>query len=233
MHYSGMSARDLPEPATLAADAALFRVPVFGFAPQPKLRPIGHGTTSTNGLLEEFTLSYAFIADPENPEDPNNFSENAEAIETARMRAEQSGQPAWLLERLPDLRYPGLWEAVGTVAPRPDDPRTLAERLADHLNHVLINTIDSRRREHSNAALTLDGGVHAGHVQDAALVIDASSVPGIVIDTDPDVIGWAANAGQALILVALPRAHARQIDRSLITIATPSAVTHQQEDNLT
>lgn len=231
MRYSGMTVRNLPAPATLAADAARFRVPVFGFVPQPKLRSIGHGTTGTNGMLEEVTMSYAFIRDPENPDDRNNFREKAAEIEAARLSAQQTGQPAWFLERLLILRYPGLWEAVATVAPRSDDPRTLAERLADHVNHVLINTVDSRRRENSHRAPTLDGGVRATHSQDAALLIDGSSVPGIVIDTDPDVIGWAAQVRDALVLVALPRDYVDQIDRSLVTIASPTGVAGRQEND--
>ena len=90
MHYSGMTARDLPPPSTLEADAARFRVPVFGFSPQPKLRRVGHGTTSAGNVIEEITISYTFIADPENPDDPDNLVEHVARIDAARLRAEQA-----------------------------------------------------------------------------------------------------------------------------------------------
>ena len=226
MHYSGMTARDLPPPSTLAADAARFRVPVFGFRSQPKLRPVGHGTTSTDGVIQEITMSYAFIADPENPEDPSNLVEHVARIDAARLRAEQSGQPAWFLQGLQDARYPVLTDAVATIAPESGDQRTTAEHLADHINHVLINSIDSRRRRGAEGIPTLDGGVRGRHAQEASLWIDDNTAPGLVIDSDPDVIGWAVRAGEALVLVALPRDRADHIDRHLIRITEPPLRLH-------
>ncbi len=223
MHYSGMTARDLPPPSTLEADAARFRVPVFGFSPQPKLRRVGHGTTSAGNVIEEITISYTFIADPENPDDPDNLVEHVARIDAARLRAEQADQPAWFLQGLQDARYPVLTDAVATIAAGSGDPRTLAEHLADHINHVLINSIDTRRRQSADGIPTLDGGVRAGHAQGAELEVHNTTAPGLLIDSDPDVIGWAVSAGEALVLVALPRDRAEHIDRRLIRIAEPAA----------
>jgi hypothetical protein len=221
MHYSGQAARDRPAPPTLTADTAGFGVPVIGLEPQPKLRQVGHGVVRSNAVLHQIALSYALIAQPDRPEDPSNFRAGFEKVDTARARAEQTEQPVWLLQRLQYARYPTLWEAVVTIAMEPGETPNAAEFLTRHINHVMINTVDSRRRGTETSIPTLDGAVKTGDAHHAELDIDGLATSALVIDTDPDIAGWAACNGDALVLVALPRAVVAHIERNLVTVLRP------------
>lgn len=217
MHFaSGMTARDFPEPPTIDQVVQDFGAPVFTLVAQPHLDEVSHGTFGSSGMLISVSLSYCVYRHPEDLEDPANFADDIEATLWAIDQAQASDQPTWFMDSLRRRRYPMLWEAVQTVRLGFDMDRPLAERLAEHINHVLINTIENRRQSNPGALPVLDHGVTARHAQSGVtLRVDGTDVDAIMIDTDPDVMGWAAEIDGFAVLVAFDRDLAGLVDVTL------------------
>jgi hypothetical protein len=119
-------------------------------------------------------------------------------------------RPAWLVEGVHRLRFPMLWEAVQTHW-RPDalgDPDPV-QALTEHVQKVLVNQY---REEHALPDLTEEHwpvvvderSVQSGH----PVVVDGMERPGLLLDTDPFVVGLATVLDDGRVLTAvLPRDH--------------------------
>jgi hypothetical protein len=216
----------LPRPRTAVEVAAEFGHPVHTFVEQPRLDLTQPSTIAQDGVLGTVALNYAFVADPSDPDAPSNLVENVAEIDGHLADALAAGQPEWFVAGLRAFRYPMLWEAVvTTVAPDdPDDPGervTVAEHLARHVNHVLMNTAEGRSTRPDGAVPVLDAPVTARHAQPAAvLVVDGVDRDAVLIDTDPDLVGWGAEVDGSIVLVVLPRDLVPLVDRRLTSLAT-------------
>jgi hypothetical protein len=125
-------------------------------------------------------------------------------------------RPAWLLEAVERMRYPTLWEAVRTTWHRdPAQHPPLADLLADHTRHVLMNRF---REEHGldlhgwdSPALPSERSVRPG----VPVVVDGGEQTGAELDTDPFVyaVGAVLPSGGTLTAV-VPRD-----DLTLLTLA--------------
>lgn len=199
-----MTARDVPAPASLAHDAATFPVPVYGLVAQPRLRFASHGATRGGAMTYSVSISYSYLAEPGEPDAAVNFVEDIDEVRGWLRKADLDQQPDWFKAGIAAARYPMLWEAVLTAID-PDGDRSLDEHLADHVNHLLVNTMEHRRALDANRIPQLDHAVRASHAQPATVTVSGSPVPGLVIDTDPDLVGWAVRVEDALVVLGLPR----------------------------
>lgn len=212
----GITARDLPVPPTIDQVVQEFGAPVFTLVSQPHLVEASAGAFSMGGVPVEVSLNYCVYRHPDAPEDPSNFADDIKATRSAIDTATAAGQPAWFVDTLQRMMYPMLWEAVRTVKLGFDPDRPLAERLAEHVNHVVINTVESRRQSSPDALPRLDHEIMARHAQPGStLNIDGTDVDALTIDTDPNVIGWAADVDDCAVLVAVSRDFADMIDITL------------------
>ncbi|RWZ46143.1 hypothetical protein ELQ90_16085 [Labedella phragmitis] len=204
----GASARDLPAPASPEEVAARFGRPVFGLVPQPHVRELDVlSTVATGEELSEVSVSYSFLAEPGDPTDPRNLVPTVRDIDGWLEKAERDGQPEWFVRGLQSMRFPMVWEAVRTTTRVDPWAATTAERLAAHMEHVLLNTADERQRRDDSGIPSLDAGVTAAHALPANVAVDGAERPGIQIDTDATVIGPSASTcgssrGGALIMRA-------------------------------
>lgn len=219
MEFSDLTARDLPAPATLAEDAATFAVPVYGLVAQPRLRFASHGATRGDGTTESISISYSYLAEPGDPDAAVNLVENIEEVRGWMRKAELDQQPDSFKDGVAAAQYPMLWEAVLTAI-GPDRDRSLDEHLADHVNHLLVNTMEHRRTLDPEHGMLLDHGVRASHAQPATVTVSGVRLPGRVIDTDPDVVGWAVQVADAVIVLGLPRDRAKRLVLELGPVGT-------------
>lgn len=214
MHIAeGLRVADLPAPPTGDEIAASFPVPVYGLVPQPALAEAGFGTVSSNDGVHEVAISYSLFRHPGDHNDPANFADNATEILAAINKAERDGQPDWFVSGLRRMRFPVLWEAVSTVRTDIGAPLPLADRLAAHVNHVVMNTCVERQHASSTGPAVLLNPVHASDALPGRLLqVDGSDVSAIQIDTDVDATGWAFEVSHAAVLVVIRRADLALVD---------------------
>jgi hypothetical protein len=202
----GLRISDLPVPPTGDEIAESFGLPVFTLAPQPALAEAGFGTVGSNDGTHEVAISYSMFRNPQDHEDPANFAPNVAETLAAITAAETAGQPAWFTTLLRRSRFPILWEAVCTARTDIGAPLTLAERLAAHVNHVVMNSCPHRRHPEQSFPSTLLNPVSGSDALPGRLIrVDAADVSAIQIDTDGDVTGWAFETAQVAVLVVIPR----------------------------
>ncbi|WP_165068362.1 hypothetical protein [Marisediminicola senii] len=202
----GRTVRDLPTPPTRAEVIARFGAPVFTLVPQPHLRELdGASTMAVNDTLQEVSLSYSYLRWPDDPADPRNLVPDIDEITHWIDKAHRDDQPEWFIASLESRRYPTVWEAVRSIHPDVGVAQTLAEHLAHHVNHVLINSVEGRRVDAAGRPPRLDAEVKPTHAQPAVLTVDGVELPAITIDTDPHIVGWAAQVGEVYVTVALDR----------------------------
>ena len=129
-------------------------------------------------------------------------------------KADADGQPDWFRDGVARGRYPMLWEAVLTAID-PEGLRSLGEHLADHVNHLLINTMQHRVASRVDHIPQLDHGVRPSHAQPSQLIVAGQEVPGLTIDTDPDIVCWATQIADTFITIGLPREKADTVTVAL------------------
>jgi hypothetical protein len=123
------------------------------------------------------------------------------------------------------MRYPLLWEAVQThwCVDGVDRP-TPSEALVQHAQYVLVNEY---RDEHARTeddrwpVLVDERSIQSGH----PVLVDGVERPGLLLDTDPFVLGIATELDDGRLLTAvLPRD-----DLHLLTVAFDSAMPLEPE----
>ena len=205
-----MSVNDLPAPATIEADAGRLGVPVYTLR-NVGLRLAGHSTVAVGNDLCQVALSYSVLVNPEDPEDPINFVTDERLVMAAREGLRED-RPSWFRERVLAMRYPTVWEAIVSCKAGVDAHQSLEERLASHVNHVGVNTLDERRAVGPTGIPVLDHPVAARHAHASELRVDGRVAEALMIDSDPDLVGWATVVGATTLLIA--------VDRALVNPAT-------------
>jgi hypothetical protein len=212
----GIRVSDLSVPPTGDEIAEAFGLPVFALAPQSGLAESGFGTVGSNDGTHEVTISYSVFRNPDDHNDPVNFTPNVAEVLNAIEQAERNSQPEWFTAGLRRMRFPILWEAVCTARTDIGEPLSLAERLAAHINHVVMNTCAHRRHPEINFPSTLTNPVAATDALPGRLLrVDSADVSAIQIDTDVDVTGWAFATAHSAVLIALPREFLPLVDLRL------------------
>ena len=110
-------------------------------------------------------------------------------------------------------------ESPADPAP-PAVPATVADHLARHVDHVLVNTAEGRSTRSDGAAPVLDAPVAVHHARPGAvLVVDDVERDAVLIDTDPDVVGWGAEVDGSIVLVVVPRDRVPLLDLRLTSLS--------------
>lgn len=212
MHFAGYVAEDAPDPSegrrTLVAQLG---VAVAGFVDQPHLERPGELGAAISGptgqAAESVTVSWSHLLwrNPKDHDDPANLADLDEATRAALDGPLDRPLPPWLHAARRRMRYPMLWEAVETHWWRSvRDRRSAAELLTGHAEYILTN------RFGDELGLTWPEWVRSipsAALQPSTVVVDGAGRAGLLLDTDPFVLGVATELDDGRILTAVvPRA---------------------------
>ncbi len=184
---------------------------------------LGVQTSEHDGVLVRATVSrqYTLWRNPDDRSDPVNLA----VLDDERRRSLEEvppwPRPAWLIAGVERMRYPMLWEAVQTHWSVPGATRpTAAATLVEHVRYVLMNQYRDEHglpdpTEHPWPTLVDERSVQPGH----PVLVDGVERPGLLLDTDPFVLGLATELDDGRLLTAvLPRD-----ELPLLTVAFDSA----------
>jgi hypothetical protein len=225
MFVSDRNPEDFPPPPTVDEVASLFTVPVMSFIPQPSLEELGVGTTSSssNGgptTIDNVSISYTLWRNPGNRKDPANLAVlsdvDREALDTVPVRA----LPAWLMVGRERMRYPALWEAVMTTRVLDTHWQTPESTLVDHVNHIMTNTFREQGVVGGFPG-ELDAPVTEEHIEHVTVLVDGAEVPGMRIDTDPNVYAVGAALGDRILTAVVSRDHLPYVTVAFATRSVP------------
>lgn len=226
MYISDRGPEDFPQPPTVSEVATLFTVPMMTFIPQPSLEELGAGTTgaSFNGgptSLDSVSISYTLWRNPANHADSANLADlsdvEREALDTVPVRP----LPDWMMAQRDLMHYPLLWEAVLTTRVLDPEWQTPESTLVDHVNHIVTNTFRERRVVGGFPG-ELDSPVTKQHIEYVPIRVDGADVPGMRIDTDPNVYAVGAALGDRVLTAVIARDHLPHIT---VAFETYSALT--------
>ena len=213
MRFAGILPEDAPDPRwETIARLRRMPVPLLGLAPQPHVEDwggFGVQASESNGVVEQMagSLSYTLWRNPGDRADPANLAELDDDTRAALDMSPPWPRPRWLLDAAERMRYPMLWEAVRTTWNRPGGGghrNSLEQELVWHVNHVLMNRFSPPGQHAVPSWERTEGLVDERHVEHAVPVtIDGESVPGVRIDTDPNVLAIGANLGPSGVLTAV------------------------------
>ncbi|WP_345482334.1 hypothetical protein [Amnibacterium soli] len=215
MEFAGYLAEDAPDPrGAQRARVARLGVASAGLVPQRHLEDLGvegiaasRSSVGTEERVEEVSLSrsYTLWRNPDDHADPVNLRKLDDA--TARALEEQPlfPVPAWLDEARDRLRHPSLWEAVQTHWIRPGgEPRSVADRLIAHAEHVLTNVYREELGLHGDAYWAPP--VPPAALQRSRVIVDGAARDALLLDTDPFVLALGTELDDGRVLTAvIPR----------------------------
>lgn len=227
MDHGGVLSADAPDPEIARRAAARsLGFGIAGLVAQRHLEnfgSVGVQTGESDGVRDSATVSrqYTLWRNPEDHDDPVNLA----AMDDERRRSLEEvppwPRPDWLVATVERMRYPMLWEAVqthwsrrGTTRPSPP------EALVQHVQYVLVNGYRDElalpeSSEDPWPTLVDERSVQSGH----PVLVDGVERPGLLLDTNPFVLGLATELDDGRLLTAvLPRD-----ELPLLTIAFDSA----------
>jgi hypothetical protein len=214
MEISGFIAEDAPDPrnARLAMIAGL-GIPAAGLVPQRHLEDRGeaghsssrHRTADGPDVLDEVTISRTYLLwrNPDDHDDPANLAD-LDVVTRATLEAPlELPIPGWLHEARRMLRYPRLWEAVQTHWTREGgDRRTPGDRLIEHAEHVLTNSFREQLGL-GHGPGTWAPPIPAAALQAHGIVVDGVVREGLLLDTDPFVLGLGCELDDGRVVTAV------------------------------
>lgn len=230
MYISGRDPADFPPPPTVDEVTSVFTVPVMSFIPQPSLEELGPSTvgSSSNGgevSLDSVAISYTLWRNPHDRKDPANLADlsdsERESIEGDPVRP----LPDWMLKQRELRRYLMLWETVMTTRVFDAEWLTPESTLVGHVNHILRNVFREQRMV-GGIPGELDSPVTERHIERASTPIDGIDVPGMRIDTDPQVYAVGADLGDRILTAVVAREHLPYLTLAFATRSTSSASFH-------
>lgn len=214
----------MPKIPTIDSVAAAFPVLLAALAPQPTLRELAVGERSgrLGGVLvqQSALITYAVIRNPADLDDPANHLPLRPEIEAA-IAHPSPRLPAALVEALPWMRFPQLWEAVQTHVPR-ESEESLPERLAMHMRNVLMNAFRDERVPDHDEPWTVADAPAAERAEPTTVVVDGAETGAIRI-ADEHVLGLGVDLGDAVATVVLPKHLLPHVEVALVRRARPAA----------
>lgn len=228
MYFRGQSPADRPDPLEeLRAQARAFGIRAAGLTPQRHLedRGISGLQISEQGMpVEAVTQSvtlwrtYTVWQNPDDRHDPVNFRPVDDDLRRMQASATPDDVPAWIVQMRDRVQYPMLWEAVQTHwAPGTENSEAaldVSALLTAHVDYILHNSF---RVEYGLGDPTEEPWkplVRRAAVQRAGVIVDDAVLDtGVMIDTDPFVIGLGAPLPDG-------RAFTAVVSRSLLDFVT-------------
>jgi hypothetical protein len=216
---------DRPPPPTPAEVAAAFPVPLMTLAPQNSIEEVAVGTVSGNVNGEAFersaSLSYTLWRNPDDRGDPANLLELTDEQRTGLDRVPVNPRPPWMDAVIARMRYPRLWDAVTTswFAQR-DDLHTLEHELTQHVNYIVMNRF-REERVRGDSPGEIDRPVTERDIQRGRpVVVDGAERAGLLIDTDPNVLGLGIDLGDRFLTGVFERSHLPYVRLEFVTRPT-------------
>lgn len=211
MEFSGYLAEDAPDPR----DARLEQIrrlgiPVAGLVPQRHLEERGEAGVASSRragaeTLEEASVSRTYLLwrNPDDHDDPMNLADLDDATRATLAAPLERPIPDWLHEARRMLRYPRLWEAVQTHWTAPGREATgTGDRLIAHAEHVLADSF----REQLGLAEGPEfwpQSIPLAALQPASVVVDGGQRAGLLLDTDPFVLGLGAELDDGRVVTVV------------------------------
>jgi hypothetical protein len=216
---------DRPPPATPDEVAAGFPVPLMTLAPQNSVEEVAVGTVAGSSNGEAFersaSLSYTVWRKPADHADPANLLELTDEQRAGLDRVPVNPLPPWIIAVLARMRYPQLWDAVTTswFAER-DDVHTLEHELVQHVNYIVMNCF-REERVRGDFPGEIDHPVTERDIQrDRPVVVDGAERAGLLVDTDPDVLGLGVDLGDRFLTGVFDRNHLPYVRLEFVTRPT-------------
>ena len=203
---------DIPAPLTPDEVAAQFAVPLLTLSAQDSLEEAGVGLSSQRQdgrpVMESATLTYTLWRNPADHDDPINLAQLTDEMRASLDAEPPSALPDWMLQLRARMRYPQLWEAVRTTHISDGSTWHTAEvALAEHINNLVRNLYRDERVRGRFPGDLVDPATEA-HIQHGVKIsIDGAEVVGMRLDTDPHVLGLAADLGDRVLTAVIPREH--------------------------
>lgn len=211
MQFGGVLPQDAPDPGEERRRRVLdMPAPVMGLIPQPSLEDkdsIGFSSGQDTAGYASFSVSitYTLWRNPADHSDPVNLAALSDEQRAAIETVPPWPRPQWLVERVQNMRYPQLWEAVRTTWNRDlNDQTSLVQELVDHANHVLNNQYQNEavQPEFPPVSRLAENCVNST----VTVVVDGVASAAAEIDTDPFVYAIGAETGPHTVVTAvLPR----------------------------
>ena len=203
---------DVPAPPTPDEVASGFAVPLLTLVDQASIEEAYVGTMSNTAnqrtVLESATLTYTLWRNPADRDDPINLAHLTDEMRASLDAEPPSALPDWMLQLRARMRFPQLWEAVRTTHISDGSTWHTAEgALAEHVNNLVRNLYRDQRVRGSFPGELIDPATE-GHIEHGVVVsIDGAEVVGMRLDTDPHVLGLAADLGDRILTAVIPREH--------------------------
>ena len=118
------------------------------------------------------------------------------------------------------MRYPQLWEAVRTTHISDGSTwHTVAAALVQHVNYVVQNAYRDERVRGSFPGELVDPAAEGQIQHGIQISVDGAEVAGMRLDTDPHVLGLAADLGDRILTAVVPREHLPYVRLEFMTRA--------------
>ena len=216
---------DRPPPPTPAEVAAGFPVPLMTLGAQSSIEEVAVGTVSGNVNGEAFersaSLSYSLWRNPDDRSDPANLLELTDEQRAGLDRVPANPLPAWMIAARERMRYPQLWDAVTTSwFSERDDVHTVEHELVQHVNYIVMNRF-REERVRGDSPGEIDRPVTEREIQrDQPVLVDGAERPGLLIDTDPNVLGLGIDLGDRFLTAVFERSHLPFVRLEFVTRPT-------------
>lgn len=223
MQFGGVLPQDAPDRGEQWRRRILgMPAPIMGLIPQPSLEDTDSiGVSSEQDTAGHASLSvsitYTLWRNAADHSDPVNLAILSDEKRAAIEAVPPWPRPQWLVDRVQNMRYPQLWEAVRTTWNRDlNGQASLVQELVDHANHVLNNQYQ-------------DGAVQPGFPpaprlaenavnSTVTVVIDGVTSAAAEINTDPFVYAIGAEtAPHTVVTAVLPRSELEHIQIAFAT----------------
>jgi hypothetical protein len=212
VEFAGFIAEDAPDPreARLAMIAGL-GVPAAGLVAQRHLEDRGEAGHSSSrrlgsGVPDEVTIGQTYVLwrNPDDHDDPVNLADLDDELRRTLDAPLERPVPEWMHEARRMLRYPRLWEAVQTHwSASEKGRRPVAERLIDHAEYTLSNRF---REQLGLEPMEWVAPIPPAALQPCEVLVDGVQQAGLLLDTDPFVLGLGTELADGRVLTAvLPR----------------------------
>ncbi len=223
MRFGGVFPQDVPDRGEQWRRRLLdMPAPIMGLIPQPSLEDtdsigISSGQDMAGYASLSVSITYMLWRNAADHSDPVNLAVLSEQQRVAIETLPSWPRPQWLLERVQNMRYFHLWEAVRTTWNRDlNDQTSLVHQLVDHANYVLNN-------QYQDAAVP-PGFTPVPRLASNAVnstvtvVIDGVTSAAAEINTDPFVYAIGAEtAPHTVVTAVLPRSELEHIQIAFAT----------------
>jgi hypothetical protein len=201
---------DLPPPPTPDEVAAGFPVPLFTLVTQDSVEEAGVSAASVTQdqrtVMTAATLLYTLWRNPADHDDPANLVDLTEEMRASLDAEPPWPLPEWMVRWRKRMRYPLLWDAVRTTHVSDESAWYSPElALVEHVNYVVTNQFRDARVRGGFPGELFDPATEDHVEHNIPISVDGVEVTGTRIDTDPHVLGLAADLGNRILTAAFAR----------------------------